>query len=393
MRASIRRALSAVTLASALAGVLFAPVAQAQEPPPACDAEALLACYLSFSPPGGLGRLNYYASSLPDSTSAMPSAPTEALIALHGHPRDANKTFNAALLAVNAATGMDSAVPGNILVIAPLFQVSDERAIKCQTKGVPAATETDLLWTCSSWLQGGEALGGGPTSFMVLDALVVELQRKWPSLRQITIAGFSAGAQMVQHYIGFAAVPSPSVKLRYVVSDPGTWLYYDPVRPVPTLAGAAVDISQCQGGADNLGGCVVDWAGLARQSKDAALDTSACPTQNTWKYDTQDMPTHFGRTADQAREHYAQADISYMEAALDSGQAPGTAFKVLDRSCAAALQGMYRLQRGLFYAQYDRALLSPAHQRNVVIIPNCAHDVACVFPSAAARTSLLGSGY
>lgn len=404
MNALICRAISAFAVAGALgAALLLGPTAHAQEPPPACDAEALQACYLSFTPPGAHGVLNYYTSALPVSATSTASAPTEALIALHGHPRDANKTFNAALLAVKHATGPGSGAvseaavgahaPGNILVVAPLFQVSEERALKCQTKGVPAAAEGDLLWTCGSWLEGGEASGGGPTSFAALDALVAELQRQWPSLQQITIAGFSAGAQMVQHYIGFAAAPSQPVKLRYVVSDPGTWLYYDPVRPKPTLAGAAVDVSQCQGGADNLGGCVVDWAGLARQKDDNTPDSSSCPTLNTWKYGTQDLPTRFGRTAAQAREHYARADISYMEGALDSSQAAGTAFKVLDKSCAGAAQGMYRLQRGLFYAQYDRALLAPDKKRTVVIVPDCAHDVACVFPSDAARASLLGSGY
>jgi hypothetical protein len=90
------------------------------------------------------------------------------------------------------------------------------------------------------------------------------------------------------------------------------------------------------------------------------------------------------------RQRYASADISYLEGALDSSDAKGTFYGILDKSCAAAAQGPYRMQRGLAYAQYDRALLAPGKRREVVVVPGCAHYVACVFPSAAARAALLG---
>ncbi len=48
------------------------------------------------------------------------------------------------------------------------------------------------------------------------------------------------------------------------------------------------------------------------------------------------------------------------------------------------------MQRGLAYAQYDRTMLASGKRREVVVVPGCAHDVACVFPSEAARAALLG---
>jgi hypothetical protein len=256
---------------------------------------------------------------------------------------------------------------------------------------VPAAEAGDLLWTCSSWLEGGRASNGngndygngnGITSFAAMDALVTELTQRWPGLRTVTIAGFSAGAQMVQHYIGFAQErQAGSVAVRYVVADPGTWLYFDPVRPQPMRDGVAVAWTACGSGADTLRNCTLTFS--------VAAD-GACPALNRWKYGTDALPDSLGRNAAQARQRYAAADVSYLEGALDSSDARGTYYGILDKSCAAAAQGPYRMQRGLAYAQYDRTLLAPGKRREVVVVPGCAHDVACVFPSAAARDVLLG---
>ena len=102
-------------------------------------------------------------------------------------------------------------------------------------------------------------------------------------------------------------------------------------------------------------------------------------------------PRTWAAIAAQARARYAAADIHYLQGELDTGEGKGTAYRVLDKSCAAAAQGPYRLQRGLAYAQYDRTLLAPEKRREVTVVPGCAHDVACVFPSEAARAALLGT--
>ncbi|WP_213993429.1 hypothetical protein [Sodalis sp. dw_96] len=345
------------------------PVAAAT---PSCSSTASPDCYQQFKPAGAKGVVHYYAS-LPVAGPQGAAAPTRALIAVHGHPRDANKTFEAALLATRRAGRT-----GDTLVIAPVFQVADADAGKCHTAGVPGARAGDLLWTCESWLDGGVASNEGATgSFNVLDALVATLKRQWPSLKTITIAGFSAGGQMVQHYIGFAADPT-GLSVRYVVADPGTWLYFDPLRPQPVSSGQPADGSSCTS-ADN-GACRFKMT----------MPPQDCPQVNQWKYGMENLPGHFTRNASQARRHYAEAEIHYLEGALDSSAAKGTFYPILDKSCAAAAQGPYRMQRGLAYAAYDRALLAPDKKRTVTLVPGCAHNVACVFPSEAARQALFG---
>ncbi|XXQ55294.1 hypothetical protein ACA040_004005 [Xenophilus aerolatus] len=374
------RPLAGAALALTLVlGALHAPAAGAQNTVAAaeqpCEAAASDACLIGFDLPGAAGRLHYYASRSDTGSPEAGMAPTTALVVMHGHPRDANRSFDAGLRAARAAGRL-----GDTLVVAPLFQVGEADAARCRTRGVPVAEPGDALWTCGGWLEGAPSLGGRPIgAFAALDALVAELHRRWPSLKTVTLAGFSAGAQMLQHGVGFAADPPAGLRLRYVIADPGSWLYFDPVRPVPQRDGQAVDWSACGSGAAFPGGCE-----FALQPPDAA----ACPGHDRWKYGTGSLPAALGRDAAPARARYAAAEVHYLEGALDSSADKGTYYPILDKSCAAMLQGPYRLQRGVAYAAYDRALLAPAQARQVTVVPGCAHDVGCVLPSDAARAAL-----
>ena len=346
---------------------------------PALRAAAAEPGFYDFEPGPLPGRVHYYASAAPGTGDA----PGSVLIALHGHARDARTTFDAALQAVRGAQ-----LEAGTLVVAPLFQVDDDR--HCHGAGVPPAQAGDLLWTCASWARGEAALGvdgaaaaePGPGSWAVLDALVLELARRWPSLRTATIAGFSAGAQLAQRHAAFGdAQGRLPLALRYVVADPGSWLYFDPVRPQALQAGVPVDDwARCAGPEGTLARCTLRF--------DAP--DPACPSARRWHYGTDGLPATAGRSAEAARAHYAAADIRYLEGALDTGAGPGTAARVLDRSCAAQAQGPFRLQRGLAYGEYDRIWLAPVRPRPVVVVPGCAHSVRCVFPAAAARAALFG---
>ena len=331
-------------VAACVVGLGARGLALADEPG-ACPQAAGPGCYRAFQAAPGGGDLHYYASMLPG------DRPTRAVVVVHGHPRDANRSFDATLAAVkNAGAQADT------LVVAPVFQVAASRSARCSRPDTPVAKGGDLLWTCSSWLAGAPADDpAGTTSFAAMDALVAEMAARWPGLASITVAGFSAGAQMVQHYIGFARPPVPGPALRYLVSDPGTWLYFDPARPTGASPG------------------------------------DSCPGYDQWKYGTGGLPATLGRTAAEARAQYAAADIVYLEGALDVAYGPGAAWGILDRSCGAMAQGADRLERGRAYAEYDRALLSPHKARSLTVVPGCAHDVACVFPSEAGRAALLGT--
>lgn len=304
------------------------------------------------------GNLPYYVAKTHGRT------PHSALIVLHGHPRDAGKTLAAALKAAQLAGKTD-----DTLLVAPLYPVPTAQARRCHSPGVPAAQPGDALWSCSSWIEGGLDVQSKVSSFAALDQLIAELKIKWPQLRWITVAGFSAGAQFVQHYVGFAEVPT-GVSVRYVVSDPGSWLYFDRLRPQPV-----VDWRSCS----QEKGCDFTWT---------EVNDDSCPNLNHWKYGLENIPAFHDQTRETVRQRYAAADITYIEGEKDTGSAPGAFYKILDKSCAAQAQGPYRLQRGIAYAAYDRRFIAPGAKRQLLTVPGCAHDVSCVFPSSVARRAL-----
>lgn len=340
-----------------------------------CQRDADPTCLHRLSLPGGAGALAYYASASPGATVAPP---TEALVVIHGYSRNVRASFRAGL---QAAEGAQRA--GRTLVVAPAFQVVPAQAQRCQSRGTPDVAPGDALWTCGGWAEGALSRGGGAPvgAFAALDALIAELHRQWPSLRTITLAGFSAGAQLVQRSIGFAADAPPGVHLRYVVAAPSSWLYFDAVRPQPQQGGQSVDWAACGAGSAFPGDCT--W-------RFVPPTVATCPEANRWKYGLQNLPAHLGRTAAEARARYRAADVRYLEGADDSAATRAAALDVLDRRCAAQLQGPFRLQRGVAYAAYERAVLQPPRPRPLAVVPGCGHDVGCVLPSDAARAAVFG---
>lgn len=337
--------------------------------------EASADCYRSLELPDRAGSLHYYASLEP-----APARPQNALIVIHGHPRDANVSFQAGISTARKAGRL-----ADTLVVAPLFQVASEASGHCNTPGLPPAQPEDALWSCESWLDGGVSAGPhGISSFAALDALVGELKKQWPSLTTITFAGFSAGAQMLQRQIGFAAGAPAGMHLRYVVADPGTWLYFDPERPQLQLGGQATSAADCGAPAVFPGSCSISFVkpGFALPSSEN------CATSNRWKYGTNQLPAHLLRSATEARAHYAAADIRYLEGELDSSDHKGGFYSILDKSCAAQQQGPYRLQRGVAYATYDRQFLATDGRHSMTIVPACGHNVDCLLGAPETRNIL-----
>lgn len=355
-----------------------APNLQRSEHGDNCSLRAIAACFFRIGldtahPDDTLG---FYASHPINTDHAAFNA---ALIVIHGHSHDAAKTFNAAI-AASAVNRLSTT-----LVIAPLFQVNDTNAKKCRSEEQQSAQANDFVWTCASWMEGGSSQNDPDlTSFKAIDQLVEKIIERYPTIRTVTIAGFSAGAQTVQHYIGFSALKAQSYSVRYVIADPGTWLYFDDARPQPMIADRRVTWPECDAdGLSGFGKCTVQIVASSEMMRN-------CPNYNQWKYGIEALPTILlqQHTANAARIAYQGADITYIEAALDSDSRKKASYKVLDKSCGAALQGPFRLHRGLAYALYDQQKLRSPHHRMMKIVPDCGHDVGCIFQSESGRQAL-----
>ncbi|CAK9884868.1 MAG: hypothetical protein XXXJIFNMEKO3_01260 [Candidatus Erwinia impunctatus] len=179
-----------------------------------------------------------------------------------------------------------------------------------------------------------------------MDKLLAELKTRWPTAAQITLAGFSAGGQFVQHYIGFSH-PPVGTTLRFVIGDPGSWLYFD-------------------------------------------SQPGACNEAQQWKYGLEKLPVWLTERAVNARERYRYAAITTLEGGADDGPGKGKYYGILDKSCAAMVQGEGRKERGQTYHEYEKTRLHPVAPHRFSIVAGCRHDVQCVFNSPVGRRALFG---
>jgi pimeloyl-ACP methyl ester carboxylesterase len=160
-----------------------------------------------------------------------------AVIFQHGLFADANSYFCDGIASALAA----QSAPGSTLVVAPWFgnvSVSGQ----CWGSG-GLAGDASLFFNTDRWVYGGDnspgPAGNNPptrftTSFDALDALISALLNTttYPALESVIIAGFSAGAQLAQRYAWAARSLPPGVSV--IVSDPSSYVYFDPYRPAPS---------------------------------------------------------------------------------------------------------------------------------------------------------------
>ncbi|HXZ07896.1 MAG TPA: alpha/beta hydrolase [Paraburkholderia sp.] len=280
------------------------------------------------------------------------SLATTALVLLHGRLRNADVYFDSAMRAV-AAAGL---APDKTLALVPQFLATADIAAH-------GLGEDVLHWEWTSWMGGDEAIGPRSlSSFDVLDAILQQLtsRERFPALERVVVAGHSGGAQVVQRHAvvtrGEASLLSRGVRLRYVIANPSSYVYFDGVRPV------------LNGGF-------------------AAFDRRECPSFDDWKYGAQNPPRYVGGRSFAALEAaYAQRDVVYMLGEQDCDPR----HPALDRSCAAMAQGPHRLARGRAYMRYLQSRQAKHLRHRLVEVPDAGHDGDAMFTSAQGIAALFG---
>jgi pimeloyl-ACP methyl ester carboxylesterase len=276
---------------------------------------------------GAQGTLPLYLSA--DWSKPLPDI-NRAVLVLHGRLRDANVYFRSAKTAQAAAGDVGKAA----IMIVPQFLAG----IDIDAHQLPPDT---LRWTLEGWEGGDAAVGPAPaSSFDALDAILAKLadRKIFPNLKQVVVAGHSGGAQVVQRYAiagkGEAALTAVGIGVRYVVSNPSSYAYFNNERPEPAIA-------------------------------------ASCPRYNNWKYGMDDRPAYLAEPAISALEQaYVARRVIYLLGTNDTN--PN--HPALDKTCMAEAEGAYRYARGHAYWAVMQARDAGTPHHSLWDVQGVGHD-------------------
>ncbi len=275
---------------------------------------------------------------------------TRGYVMVHGTNRNAEDYFRWALASTAAADRLESTA-----VVAPHFKARTQGG-----KGDPVEPG-EWYWTNEGWKAGLQALNGGITSYDTMDRILECFNdaTRFPDLKEVVVAGHSAGGQFVQRYAAFnRQEPKMRVRVRYVPANPSSYVYLDGLR----LSQGGVCSPQ--------GGCTGEF--------NRYWDAENCTTYNQYRYGLEKLEGYAaGMDPDQIRRQFVARDVTYLVGELDTRTDDPT----LDRSCPAQAQGPNRRERGTTFWNYMRLRYQAQH--GFAIAPGCGHAAVCVFAGPA----------
>lgn len=292
-----------------------------------------------------------------------------AVIVVHGRLRDADTYFELSQRAARssgAISGPAGTSAGDTLIIAPqLLSFAD-----AARHDLPP---TVARWKDELWVSGGNGKSPFPvSSFEVLDGIIALLmdRTRFPNLERIVLAAHSGGAQFLQRYavvgradqvittaglqpfaegMDVSASVKPVMRVRYVIANPSSYVYFDATRALPTLA---------------------------------------CRDFDHWRYGLVD-PVSYAQGSDMKslEQRYLTRRVIYLLGGNDND--PN--HRALDKSCMAEVQGANRLERGNnYFAHVSKRAKSQniglRHSR--VEVPGVNHDADRMFNSACGKAAL-----
>lgn len=302
--------------------------------PPAsqfCDGTTIDTCRASI-------RLRYgpdltYYSSYPLDQARL--SITRVVLAVHGMGRNAPVTFTNM---ARAATTAD--VKASTLIVAPLFD--------------------DGHWS-DQWKAGGRSFLSNVSSFAAADQLLMAMTdpNVFPNVREVVVAGHSAGGQFTQRYAAMSPIDSdrPGLKYRFVVANPSSYVYLNDQRPNAATADYA-------------------YVGFGRPQR--------CVFYNSYRYGLDDRSGYVGSvTGDQVRAQYLRRYVVYLLGGDDDDLDAAN----LDHSCEADVQGAHRFARGTFYYRH-MMLFFPGNRHRRLVVPGVGHSSSGMFNSANGREAV-----
>ncbi len=250
------------------------------------------------------------------------------VVVVHGALRDSDRYLASARHAARLA-GSDA------LIVAPQFAAGPDRAADLP-EGV-------LYWEVEGWKGGYPALGPAAlSSFTAMDSLLAHLAPGPGPDPAVVVFGNSAGGQFVNRYAAVGRGPDAlarrGLRVRFVISNPSTYLYFGRERPVAVPDGAHV---------------------------------------NDWRYGFDGAPGYVDAGPRRSLERYLGRDVTIVLGELDHDDAS----LLLEASPAAMAQGANRFDRGVRYDKHVRELARaaglPASHR-LLTLPEVGHTAGDV---------------
>jgi pimeloyl-ACP methyl ester carboxylesterase len=284
----------------------------------------------------GSGYARYFGSASLDGHASV----TRALVIVHGVLRDADYYYDTGVIAANEAHLL-----GATLVIAPQF------VEKIDLAGHGVSSQT-LYWN-ARWPGGSDAIAPAPIStYDVFDAVIARLSdpARFPKLREIVVAGHSAGGQIVQRYAVVGKAPQLDggrIPVRLIVSNPSSYFYFTDWRPYPQ---------------------------------------SNCADFNAWRYGLRGAPRYVVGSAGTLEARYVKRKVVYLMGTADVNPKE----EDLDRSCGGEAQGPYRFARAKYFiADLGRRHPEGTAQR-YAFVEDVPHDNRRMFASSCGLAVIFG---
>jgi len=281
-----------------------------------------------------------------------------AYIMVHGTNRNAEDYFRWAM-----ASTMAAGLVSQTAVVSPHF-----KARTTAGRGDDVA-EGEWFWTNEGWKAGEAALNGKVFSYDVMDRILecFNNPQRFPNLKEVVVAGHSAGGQYVQRYAATNRMePKMRVPVRYVVANPSSYVYPNELR---LRQGAT-----CSEKGECTGAFIKYW------------DANNCTKYNDYRFGVENLSGYAASTPpDQIREQFAKRKVTYLVGELDTR----TDDPNLDKSCPAVAQGPNRRERGTIFWNYMKSQFGAAH--NFAIAPGCGHSAVCVFAGPAGVQAVFGA--
>jgi hypothetical protein len=186
----------------------------------------------------------------------------------------------------------------------------------------------------------------------VFDAIVARLSdaNRFPNMREIVVAGHSAGGQIVQRYavVGKARqLDGERLPIRLIVSNPSSYFYFTNWRP------------------------------------SAHPD---CADFDRWRYGLGGAPRYVAGTSAELEARYVKRNVTYLMGTADVNPKEDD----LDRSCGGEAQGPNRFARAKSYIAYIGGRHPEGTAQRYAFVQGVPHDNRRMFTSDCGRAAIFG---